>query len=104
MTLYPVPKKLGVMKSDWNPTTLACSFKLETDEDILEKKALGAIAQYEMDCVVANLLQTRRTEVIFYEKNAGKRRVHLQDDGEELESLIVKEVKRVFEGRFGPIS
>lgn len=69
MVLYPVPKKLGVLKSEWNPNTLATSFKLETDEEILEKKALDAIAKYDMDCVIANLLQTRRREVIVYEKN-----------------------------------
>jgi hypothetical protein len=36
MTFDPSPKKLGLIKADWNPNTLAISFKLETDLEILE--------------------------------------------------------------------
>ena len=57
----PVPKKLGHVKSQWNPDTVLVSFKLETDLQILEQKALGAIQSYGVDMVVANELQTRRT-------------------------------------------
>ena len=31
LTLEPVPKKLGLIKSEWNPNTILISFKLETD-------------------------------------------------------------------------
>lgn len=53
--LEPVPKLLGLIKA-WNPTASVISFKLETDETILESKALGAISKYGVDLVVANLL------------------------------------------------
>ena len=40
------------------------SFKLETDEAILVKKAAGALGKYKMHCVVANMLQTRYDTVL----------------------------------------
>ena len=61
LEMDPVPKKLGHVKSQWNPDTVLVSFKLETDLQILEQKALGAIQSYGVDMVVANELQTRRT-------------------------------------------
>jgi phosphopantothenate-cysteine ligase len=39
------------------------SFKLETDPNILISKATGAITKYGVDCVIANLLHTRNSEV-----------------------------------------
>jgi len=69
ISLEPVPKLLGHVKSEWNPQTHAVSFKLETDEAILEKKARGSIEKYDMDLVVANLLQTARSQCIMYPKS-----------------------------------
>lgn len=43
LDLSPVPKKLGDIKKDWNPKTILISFKLETDHQILEQKATGAM-------------------------------------------------------------
>jgi len=94
--LYPVPKMLGDLKNLWNPKQLAVSFKLETDTNILEQKALGAIEKYQMDLVIANLLQTRRTEVIVYKRNGAKTHLKMGDDGHELEQKIVEEVKKEF--------
>lgn len=56
MTFDPSPKKLGLIKEDWNPQSLVVSFKLETDLDILEQKALKAIENYKVDAVIANEL------------------------------------------------
>lgn len=39
------------------------SFKLETDHDILIKKAKGSIEKYGMHCVVANELHSRYEQV-----------------------------------------
>ena len=58
-----VPKMLGALRRDWAPDMFAVSFKLETDEAILLKKARGAIEKYRMDCVVANILSTRYERV-----------------------------------------
>ena len=58
LKLSKVPKRLGEIKS-WAPDAKIISFKLETDTDQLEPKALRSIELYNVDFVVANLLQTR---------------------------------------------
>ena len=64
--LEPTPRLLGKVKSDWNPQTQLISFKLETDPQILKTKALGAVAKYGVDMVVANILATRRNKVTIF--------------------------------------
>lgn len=76
--MQPVPKMLGHVKQYWNPNTLLVSFKLETDINILGTKAMGAISNYGVDMVVANILATRRSQVIIFHKNQDK--VDLQID------------------------
>jgi hypothetical protein len=41
--MQAVPKNLGLIKQEWNPDTVLISFKLETDEQLLEQKAKAAI-------------------------------------------------------------
>ena len=50
------PRMLGDVKHSWNPNTILVSFKLETDYQILEQKAVGAMEKYKVDMVVANQL------------------------------------------------
>lgn len=59
LDLFPVPKLLGYVTHMWGPSNYNVSFKLETDQKILHKKATGAAAAYKVDAVVANMLQTR---------------------------------------------
>lgn len=61
--LDPVPKVLFPLKQQWAPRCCVISFKLETDEALLLKKAAGAIQAYGVDGVVANLLDKRYTQV-----------------------------------------
>lgn len=74
LQLRPVPKMLGAIKlgraavegpsaAAWAPAALLVSFKLETDESILFKKALGSLTEYGVDVVVANLLQNYQRQV-----------------------------------------
>jgi len=63
LQLFQVPKTLHLLTSSWAPEAFVVSFKLETDENILISKAQAAIANYEVDLVVANMLQTRRDVV-----------------------------------------
>lgn len=63
LRLVPVPKALGELKRSWCPRACVVSFKLETDERLLLAKAAGAMVSYGVDAVVANLLDTRHTEV-----------------------------------------
>ena len=69
--LKPVPKALGELKKKWAASTSCIvSFKLETDKTILEKKALAAIDMYNVDAVVANMLETRYGEVTIIQKSS----------------------------------
>ena len=70
--MQPVPKMMGHIKKIWNPNTTLVSFKLETDLEILEQKAIGAIQNYGVDIVVANILATRRDRVVVIHKNLMK--------------------------------
>lgn len=47
-TLYArqVPKLLGEVRSHWCPSAMCISFKLETDQAILIKKAKDSISKY----------------------------------------------------------
>ncbi|KAK1371833.1 Phosphopantothenate--cysteine ligase 2 [Heracleum sosnowskyi] len=63
MRLAQVPKMLTVLRNDWAPMAFFISFKLETDMDILLKKAGMALQKYNMHAVVANELLTRKEEV-----------------------------------------
>ncbi|KAF4029371.1 DNA/pantothenate metabolism flavoprotein domain-containing protein [Phytophthora infestans] len=64
LTLQQVPKMLGVLRHNWAPQSFVVSFKLETDWDILRKKAKQAIAKYAMHLVIANELHSRFDEVL----------------------------------------
>jgi phosphopantothenate-cysteine ligase len=66
ISLVPVPKMLGKIKSEWNSKTMLVSFKLETDENILATKAKYSMDKYKTDICVANLLQTVRSECCIY--------------------------------------
>jgi DNA / pantothenate metabolism flavoprotein len=63
LDLKQVPKMLSKLTSVWAPESFVVSFKLETDEDLVVKKAAQAIAKYHVHMVVANQLQTRRNVV-----------------------------------------
>ena len=84
--LDPVPKLLGMIKV-WCPLAKVISFKLETDETLLEGKAQAAINKYGVDLVIANLLQTRMTAVSIISKDSKFDLV--TQGGQELEELIV---------------
>lgn len=54
---------LGLLTQQWAPQALVVSFKLETDEGILLDKARGAMTNYKVHAVVANILHTRKDVV-----------------------------------------
>ena len=63
LELYPVPKALYTLKTEWAPKACVISFKLETDPSLLIPKAWNSIKISEMDAVIANILETRYKEV-----------------------------------------
>ena len=92
-----VPKMLGQLK-EWAPSLFSISFKLETDDAILLKKARGAIAKYGMGCVVANILHTRYDRITLVRPTPtapeGEARVVEREPGSDtlLETVFVPEL------------
>ena len=63
LKLWPVPKVMGLLRRQWAPDAFVCSFKLETEKELLRKKAEGAVEKYGCHMVIGNLLKTRHDEV-----------------------------------------
>lgn len=93
--LEPVPKFLRRLVDSWAPIAMIVSFKLETDDSILIKKAKTALERYNHQLVIGNLLQTRKREVVFVEP-ATQEWIRLNEDqekaGVDIESLIIPKV------------
>lgn len=65
LALDPVPKLLGMLRT-WCPRAFTVTFKLETDEGILERKVVSSLQSYKQRAVVANLLHSHRDCVTLY--------------------------------------
>ena len=103
LRLEAVPKMLGLLRAAWAPEAYVVSFKLETSAALLHDKAGRALEKYGMDCVVANLLETRKREVqLFVRDNAAAAGVGVfkleappagrEGPGGLVEDLLVREV------------
>ena len=66
LDLAPVPKCLGFVKRWGSQNFCVCGFKLETDEKLLKSKAKASLANYNLDCVVANMLSTYKERATVY--------------------------------------
>lgn len=88
LKLKPVPKLLGETKK-WAPECFVVSFKLETDDSLLESKAKSSLEKYKHNVVIANTLLTRKRIVHFYTKNETKE-ILLQPI-EEKEGLVIEQ-------------
>jgi phosphopantothenate-cysteine ligase len=85
--LKPVPKLLGSIKGEYAPDAFVVSFKLETDEKILEEKCLQSAEKYNQDIIIGNMLKTRTNQVRIYER-IGKQWTTInrsQENGEQKE-------------------
>ncbi|CAH2353668.1 phosphopantothenate--cysteine ligase Cab2p [[Candida] railenensis] len=91
--LEQVPKFLRRLVDNWAPSAMIVSFKLETDNSILIKKALGALTRYQHQLVIGNLLQTRKWEVVFIRPDGEQTWIRLNEEEQknnvEIESLII---------------
>ena len=89
-----VPKMLAPLVKNWVPDAFVVSFKLETDEAILIRKAKKALATYQHRVVVANLLHNRKEKVILVYKQDPEKLISMSkeelDQGFEIEEKIVK--------------
>ncbi|KAL1875316.1 hypothetical protein VTK73DRAFT_10153 [Phialemonium thermophilum] len=95
--LDPVPKFLKALVEAWAPGCMVVSFKLETDPNLLIEKAKIALARYQHDLVVGNLLETRQKEVVFVTPGGAEEWIRLPKTGEvkEIEGLIVPAIIRL---------
>ncbi|CAF3489455.1 unnamed protein product [Rotaria socialis] len=66
--LKSVPKLLGAIKGEYAPNAFVISFKLETDEKILEEKCLQSADKYNQDIIIGNMLKTRTHQVRIFER------------------------------------
>ncbi|EGZ16256.1 hypothetical protein PHYSODRAFT_506618 [Phytophthora sojae] len=94
LTLQQVPKMLGVLRHSWAPQSFVVSFKLETDWDILRKKAKQAIAKYAMHLVVANELHSRFDEVLLI-TDKDERAITRPKDEADIEAALMEAVARM---------
>ncbi|KAL5984160.1 hypothetical protein ACLOJK_018263 [Asimina triloba] len=91
MCLTPVPKMLSALRNEWAPSAFCISFKLETDPEILLKKANNACRKYKMHMVVANELSTRKEEVIVITSD-GETTVRRGDKNEDVEKPLIDQI------------
>lgn len=61
--LRQTPKMLGLVRKSWCPASFIVSFKLETDPNILHRKASASLRTYGANAVVANEMKKRRDVV-----------------------------------------
>ncbi|KAK9834914.1 hypothetical protein WJX81_008277 [Elliptochloris bilobata] len=101
LTLQKTPKMLGDLRRLWAPEAFVISFKLETDENVLAKKAAGAIERYGVHAVVANILETRKDVVTLLAPAAAgasaapaKSLIRRPADGQVIEAPLVAELAR----------
>ena len=94
LELAPVPKCLGYVKRWGSPQFCVCGFKLETDEQLLKKKAMASLANYGLDCVVANMLATYRERATVYTASEG-----VVVAGDDVDARLAEELMRVHAAR-----
>ncbi|KAL4087094.1 hypothetical protein PRIC1_012994 [Phytophthora ramorum] len=94
LTLQQVPKMLGVLRHNWAPQSFVVSFKLETDWDILRKKAKQAISKYAMHLVVANELHSRFDEVLLV-TDKDERSIARPKEDADIELALMEAVARL---------
>lgn len=97
--LAQVPKFLSRLVDNWAQGAMIISFKLETDNNILIKKATSALERYHHQLVIGNLLQTRKKEVVFVTPNDHQEWIKLTpkeiEDNVEIESKMIPAVIKV---------
>ena len=98
LQLHLVPKMLSPLVKHWVPDAYTISFKLETDAELLLKKAEKALETYQHRMVIANLLDKRKKWVQIVKRCEGADEnavsvIQLSDSdmekGKEIEEEIV---------------
>ena len=82
---------LGSLKQWCTESTKVVSFKLETDQDLVIKKAKQSLELYKVDLVVANRLDTIREECVLVLSQENQKLLKVEKS-QDLEQLIVEGV------------
>ncbi|KAJ3077275.1 hypothetical protein HDU98_004237 [Podochytrium sp. JEL0797] len=95
--LDQVPKVLAPLVKEWAPRAFVISFKLETDPTILAAKAKGSLERYGHQCVVGNILSTRKYVVWLITKEGEEKEVRVEkkdvdEKGLEIEGVFIPEL------------
>ncbi len=88
LDLEPVPKLLSQMRV-WCPRAFTVTFKLETDEAILESKVMGSFRAYQQSAVVANLLASHRDRLTVYFADGDRVSAQRQAGEDVIETQLV---------------
>lgn len=95
ISLQLVPKILKPLVSSWVTKGFVVSFKLETDESLLISKSRDALAKYDHNLVIANMLESRRKQVVLVTPTTSQE-INLTNEqvrsGLEIEKVIVEEI------------
>lgn len=73
---------------------------METDEAILEQKALGSLERYGHELVIGNLLQSHKDKVVFYFADKERKPVVIErtnqeiTDNKEIEIRMIEEIEK----------
>lgn len=92
LQLHLVPKMLSPLVRHWVPDAYVISFKLETDAELLLKKAEKALETYQHRMVIANLLDKRKKWVQIVKRSDG-------DNDKNLVSVIEMSDSEMKEGK-----
>jgi len=97
LEMAQVPKANNMLR-DLCPDAVLVGFKLETDPDILDKKATRSITKNRLNLVVGNILQTRYQQITLYEQDMANQTTSKQvvnfnpQKAASLETLIVQAI------------
>lgn len=91
LSLKPVPKLVGKLKSEWCNEAYVVTFKLETDPDILMSKCKKSLENYRHHVVIGNILESRKHFVTVLQSNGACDEISLamEEKSLEIEELIV---------------
>jgi len=80
LQLKQVPKMLHLLKGKWCPSAFCISFKLETDENIINDKVSESFKKYKMNAICSNLLQNYNDVMWINEPTMTKQIKLVRDD------------------------
>ncbi|KAJ1961168.1 Phosphopantothenate--cysteine ligase cab2 [Dipsacomyces acuminosporus] len=97
LRMNQVPKFLRPLVKNWAPQCFIVSFKLETDPQLLGPKAQHALVKYGHQIVIANMLDTRKSQVWLFTKDSSEpHEIQISEEdlkgGRDIEQDLVEEL------------